>query len=176
MEKKKAKERDTTNEEELNEHLICIGGWNNQWNMLKSIEMCADLGSIWNKYDETEPGRRNFASCTYENYIILIGGVGGVGAYKSCTKYDPKNKTFIELEPLPDQRYGHVATIINSELFICGGVCNTEKSLISLNLHERNGKWRNRKSSLENRSGSTGCSVNEIRESPNNFKNIDLKT
>ncbi|KAG1651905.1 Kelch-like protein 12 [Nymphon striatum] len=53
------------------------------------------------------------------DYIILIGGYG---AEQSCTKYDPKNKTFIELEPLPDRR--------------------------------------NRKSSLEIRDGSTGCSVN----------------
>ncbi|KAG1651908.1 Ring canal kelch protein [Nymphon striatum] len=90
------------------------------------------------------------------DYIILIGGKG---AMQSCSKYDLKNKTFIEFEPLPYPRFGHVATIINSELFICGG-WYTKKSLISLKLNERNGKWRNRKSSLEDRSGSTGCSVN----------------
>ncbi|KAG1714697.1 Kelch-like protein 1 [Nymphon striatum] len=144
------------NEEELNEILICIGGLNNQMNVIKSIEMCADLGRIWNKYDEIEPGRYKFASCTYENYIILIGGQG---AMQSCSKYDPKNKTFIELEPLPGRRTHHVATIINSQLFICGGAF-TPKSLITLNLIERNGKWRYRKSSLENRIGSTGCLVN----------------
>ncbi|KAG1649503.1 Kelch-like protein 8 [Nymphon striatum] len=114
------------NEEELNEHLICIGGMNSPLNILTSIEMYADLGSIWNKYDKIEPGRHLFASCTYENYIILIGGYG---AQQSCTKYNPKIKTFIELEPLPDRS-------------------------------ERNGKWRNRKSPLENRDRSTGCSVN----------------
>ncbi|KAG1696933.1 Ring canal kelch [Nymphon striatum] len=116
------------NEEELNERLLCIGGVN-----VKSIEMCTDLGSIWNKYDQMDPRRTEFASCTYENYIILIGGYG---AEQSCTKYNPKNKTFIELEPLPDRRAAHVATIINSQLFICGGSWynSTEKSLISLNL------------------------------------------
>ncbi|KAG1714696.1 Kelch-like protein 12 [Nymphon striatum] len=149
--------RSRTNEEELNERLLCIGGCNNQKIILNSIEICADSGSIWNKYDQMDPRRTEFASCTYENYIILIGGQG---AMQSCTKYNPKNKTFIELEPLPDNRAAHVATIINSTLFICGGCWYTEKSLISLNLNEQNGKWRNRKSSLERREGSTGCSVN----------------
>ncbi|KAG1674096.1 Ring canal kelch protein [Nymphon striatum] len=135
------------NEEELNERLLCIGGEASPGNRLNSIEMCADLGSIWNKYDNIIPGRSSFVSCKYENYIILIGGGG---ATYSCTKYDPKNKTFIELEPLPDFIADHVATIINSQLFICGGGHNP-KFLISLNLIERNGKWRNRKSSLENR-------------------------
>ncbi|KAG1667800.1 Ring canal kelch [Nymphon striatum] len=150
------------NEKELDENLICIGGYNNKQNIIdglqvKSIEICADLGSIWNKYDDIDLRRSTFASCTYENYIILIGRNETM---RSCTKYYPKNKTFIELEPLPDARIGHVATIINSELFICGGFYNTGKHLISLNLSEQNGKWRNRKSSLENREGSTGCSVN----------------
>ncbi|KAG1657555.1 Kelch-like protein 20 [Nymphon striatum] len=141
------------NKEELNEHLICIGGVGT---MSKSIEICSDLGSSWNKFDEIDPGRNHFTSCTYENYIILIGGYETA---RLCTKYYPKNKRFIKLEPLPDNRNSHVATIINSELFICGVGCN-EKSLIYLNLKEQNGKWRNRKSSLEIRAGSTGCSVN----------------
>ncbi|KAG1657556.1 Kelch-like protein 8 [Nymphon striatum] len=147
------------NEEELNEHLICIGGVGGGvggGEASKSIEICSDLGSSWNKFDEIDPGRSLFTSCTYENYIILIGGSG---TERLCTKYDPKDKRFIELEPLPKNKDGHVATIINSELFICGG-WSIEKSLISLNLKEQNGKWRNRKSSLENRIGSTGCSVN----------------
>ncbi|KAG1674095.1 Kelch-like protein 1 [Nymphon striatum] len=151
------KNNSASNEEQLNENLICFGGCNNQKIILNSIEICADSGSIWNKYDQMDPRRTEFASCTYENYIILIGGQG---AMQSCTKYNPKNKTFIELEPLPDNRAAHVATIINSTLFICGGCWYTEKSLISLNLNERNGKWRNRKSSLEKRDGSTGCSIN----------------
>ncbi|KAG1661157.1 Kelch-like protein 12 [Nymphon striatum] len=68
-----------------------------------------------------------------ERLLCIGGDASEINRNQSCTKYDPKNKTFIELEPLPDDRYGHVATIINSQLFICGGGI-TQKSLISLNL------------------------------------------
>ncbi|KAG1668710.1 Ring canal kelch [Nymphon striatum] len=145
------------NEKELNENIICIGGSKDEQNNLNSIDFCSDFGRFWNKFDEINPGRSCFASCTYENSIIMIGGFG---AKRLCTKYDPKNKTFSELEPLPEDRFQHIATIINSELMICGGVA-TKKSVISLNLSEQNRKWINRKSSLESRHGSTGCSVND---------------
>ncbi|KAG1714773.1 Kelch-like protein 28 [Nymphon striatum] len=132
----------------LNEHLICIGGFNEVTNdTSKSIEICYNLGSSWSGYDETDTRRVEFAVCTYEKRL--------------CTKYNPQCKSFTELEPLPDPRYRHVATIINSELFVLGGGLNgTEKSLISLNLNEEKGKWRNRESSLQPRCGSTGCSAN----------------
>ncbi|KAG1654299.1 Kelch-like protein 1 [Nymphon striatum] len=139
-----------------NERLICIGGNNDKGNKVISIEICSDIGSTWNQFDEINTGRSYFACCTYKNNIILIGGIE---TYTLCTKYDPKNKTFTELEPLPDKREDHVATIINTELLVLGGLY-TRQSLISLNLDEENGKWRNRKSSLESRWGSTGCSVN----------------
>ncbi|KAG1669026.1 Influenza virus NS1A-binding [Nymphon striatum] len=146
-----------SNEEELNEKLICIGGNNNQGNEVISIEICSDFGSTWNKFHRIDTGRYGFACCTYKNNIILIGGTK---AYRLCTEYDPKNITFTELEPLPDERCEHVATIINSKLLVVGGLYK-KQSLISLNLDEKNGKWRDRKSSSELKNGSTGCSVND---------------
>ncbi|KAG1669025.1 Kelch-like protein 1 [Nymphon striatum] len=130
-----------------NEKLICIGGTDNQWNNVMSIEICSDFGS--NQLDKINTGRFFFACCTYKNNIILIGGNG---APHLCTKYDPKNKTLNELEPFPDYRYGHMATIINSELLVLGGlILGTRKSLISINLDEKmeNGEIENHLQSQE---------------------------
>ncbi|KAG1649785.1 Kelch-like protein 8 [Nymphon striatum] len=106
-----------------NEKLICIGGFDDQLNDVKSIEICSGIGSTGNQFDKINTGRSYFACCTYKNNIILIGGNG----------------------------------TSNCEVDYSG----TDKSLISINLDEKNGKWRNRKSSSESRWGSTGCSVND---------------
>ncbi|KAG1655919.1 hypothetical protein GQR58_024251 [Nymphon striatum] len=45
------------NEEDLKENLIIIGGNDDQWKDVKSIEICADFGSTWNKFDEINPRR-----------------------------------------------------------------------------------------------------------------------
>ncbi|KAG1682282.1 Kelch-like protein 12 [Nymphon striatum] len=75
-----------------------------------------------------------------DNFIILIGGYG---AEQLCSKYDAKNKTFSNLKPLPCKRVQHVATIINSVLFICGGFFNKDANFKKMENGEiENLLWR----------------------------------
>ncbi|KAG1659819.1 Ring canal kelch [Nymphon striatum] len=106
-------------------------------------------------------------------YLICIGGgENTLNSIDICADFGSIWNTYDKIDPgrysftsCTYEKVQHVATIINSVLFICGGFFNktqTSKSLISLNLNQENGKWRNRKSSLEIRNGSTGCSVKSI--------------
>ena len=122
--------------------LFAIGGSNNIYALLSSVEQLDSLDGNWKQIKSMNQPRSCLAATVCNNFIYAIGGWSQGKSQKTVEKYDLEDHEWRYVRNMNVGRRRHKACVLDGKIFVIGGINEQHKTVQTIECYDpAKDKW-----------------------------------
>ena len=104
-----------------------FGGWDNDYELVKSIEKYSPSTNKWTVVNKTFVNRFNFCACAFIDKIFILGGhYDKIVPTSSCLEFDTKDNSLKEVSAMNIVKTNAACVVFQGNIVVSGGENNTD--------------------------------------------------
>ena len=102
--------------------IYVFGGYDNNKKIITPVEKYSFITNTWEHVGDWSDSREEFCACAFTDNILVIGGCyGTLDSFKSCLKFNTKDKKWNYISKMNDGRAGAACTVFEGRVVVSGG-------------------------------------------------------
>ena len=122
-----------------------LGGIDNVYRLVKSVEKYSPATNIWNKVANMFDERKDFCACAFVDKIFVLGGCCFNGEWivtNSCLQFNLNDNSWKEIREMNDEKDGAACVVFQGNIVVSGGMNNDNNELNTVESYDVFGdKW-----------------------------------
>ena len=113
----------------LKGEVYVFGGFNDDVNLVKTVEKYSPPTNTWTEIAETTDSRKEFCACAFMDKVFFFGGSCGNDVTNSCLQFDTKqvnckDNIWKEIAVMKEARYLAACAVFQGNIIVSGGLKN----------------------------------------------------
>jgi hypothetical protein len=151
---------DQANEPLQSEMVLIVGGYDNSFETLRSMERYDASSEQWSAATSMRTAREFFGACVIAGELYVCGGRNEEdGMLSSVEKCSLVRDTWSAVAPLPAARSDHAVVAAGSAMYVLGGTVENVSTASALKFDSMLGAWTEVAPMHDARSGCAACAI-----------------